>query len=156
MGKQTNARGAHALNARHARTRTHTHTHTYTHPFSWPHRVIQYLLLGRTCCILYQLPPLLLAIFWIFYGAGKDNRGRCADNPSGRYPIRTIGAPTSIIPFLCLMPFLLQPSQFILAWDRHRIMLACTASGLVQSCSKDVLNLKQHTCQNLDFTEARA
>ena len=29
------------------------------------------------------------------------------------------------------MPFLLQPSQFILAWDRHRITLACIHSGLV-------------------------
>jgi len=31
------------------------------------------------------------------HGAGKDNRGRCTDNPSGRHPIRTIGASTSII-----------------------------------------------------------
>jgi len=30
---------------------------------------------------------------------------------------------------LCRMPFLQQPSQFILAWDRHRIMLACIPSG---------------------------
>jgi len=40
--------------------------------------------------------------------------------------MRTIGAPTSVIPpFLCRMPFLLQTSQFILALDRHQIMLAC-------------------------------
>jgi len=66
-----------------------------------------------------------------FYGAGKDNRGRRTDNPSGRHPI---GAPTSIIPhFLRQMPFLLQPSQFIMALDRHRfrIMLACIPGGLV-------------------------
>jgi len=28
------------------------------------------------------------------------------------------------------MPFLPQPSQFILAWDRHRMMLACIPGGL--------------------------
>jgi len=30
--------------------------------------------------------------FWI-YGAGKDNRGRRTDNPSGCHPVQTIGAP---------------------------------------------------------------
>jgi len=50
---------------------------------------------------------------------GKDNRGKCAVNPAGHYPINT---PISIIPpVLCRMPFLPQPSQFILAWDRHQI-----------------------------------
>ena len=39
-----------------------------------------------------------------FYGAGKDNRGRHTNNPSGRHPILTIGATTYIIP---------------LAWYRH-------------------------------------
>jgi len=56
------------------------------------------------------------------YGAREDNRGRHTDNPAGRHSIRTNQPPTSIIPpFLCRMPFLLQPSQFILAWDRHQI-----------------------------------
>jgi len=31
------------------------------------------------------------------YGVGKDNRGRCTDNPSGCHPIQTIGALTSIM-----------------------------------------------------------
>jgi len=54
------------------------------------------------------------------------------DNPSGRHPMQTIGAPPpSSAPFLRRMPFLPQPSQFILAWDRQRIMLACIMSGLV-------------------------
>jgi len=71
-----------------------------------------------------------------FCGAGKDNRGRRTDNPSERHPIWTIGAPTSIILlFWRRMPFLLQPSQFILAWDMHQIMLACIPSGLVCLCS---------------------
>jgi len=57
-----------------------------------------------------------------FYGAGKDNRGRHTGNLAERHLIQTVGASTSIIlPFLHRMPFLLQPSQFILAWDRHRI-----------------------------------
>ena len=48
--------------------------------------------------------------------AGKDDRGRCTDSLSGHHPIWTIDAPTSIIPpFLHWMPFLPQPSQFILA-----------------------------------------
>jgi len=35
---------------------------------------------------------------------------------------RLIGATTSIIPTIFMvMPFLLQPSQFILAWDRHQV-----------------------------------
>ena len=35
-----------------------------------------------------------------FYGAGKDNRGRHTNNPSGRHPILTTGATTYIIPWL--------------------------------------------------------
>ena len=58
-----------------------------------------------------------------FYGVGKDNRGRCTDNLSGHQTIRP--PPTSIIsPFVCRMSFLLQPSLFILAWNRHQIMSA--------------------------------
>jgi len=49
-----------------------------------------------------------------FNGAGKDNRGRGTDNPSGRHPIRTIGAPTSITPILCQVPFLRNPPN--LSW----------------------------------------
>jgi len=33
-----------------------------------------------------------------FYGAREDNRGRHTDNPTGRHPIWTTGALTSIIP----------------------------------------------------------
>jgi len=33
--------------------------------------------------------------------------------------------PSPSSPILCQVPFLPQPSQFILAWDRHQIMLAC-------------------------------
>ena len=34
-------------------------------------------------------------------------------------------------PILCRVPFLRQPSQFFLAWDRHRIMLALILGGFV-------------------------
>jgi len=53
---------------------------------------------------------------------GEDNNVKCTENFAGHHPIQTIDAPTSIIPpILRWMPFLLQPSQFILAWDRHQI-----------------------------------
>jgi len=47
-------------------------------------------------------------------------------------PSRLIGAPSlSPPPFLCQMPFLAQPSQFILAWDRHQICwLAYSVQGI--------------------------
>jgi len=62
-----------------------------------------------------------------FYGAREDIRGRHTDNQAGRHSIRTNQRPTSIIPhFLHRMPFLSQPSHFILAWDKHqRCWLAC-------------------------------
>jgi len=61
------------------------------------------------------------------HGARADIRGRHTDNPDGRHSIWTNQRPTSLIPrFLCWMPFLSQPSQFIVAWDRHQICwLAC-------------------------------
>jgi len=43
-------------------------------------------------------------------------------NCTVRHSIWTNQRSTSLIPlFLCQMPFLLQPSQFILAWDKHQI-----------------------------------
>jgi len=40
-------------------------------------------------------------------------------------------APLLSPPFLCQMPFMLQPSVFILAWTRHWVVLYCIAYGLV-------------------------
>jgi len=57
-------------------------------------------------------------------GARGDIRGRCIPTicPAGRHSIWSSQRPTSLIPpFLCRMPFLPQPSQFILAWNRHQI-----------------------------------
>jgi len=61
-----------------------------------------------------------------FMVLGRITRGRHMDNPGGRHSIRTNQQSTSINPpSLCQLPFLPQPSQFILAWDRHRSMLDC-------------------------------
>jgi len=54
-------------------------------------------------------------------GEREDIRGRHTDNLAGRYSIQTNQRPTSIIPFLHQMPFLPQPSKFILAWNRQQI-----------------------------------
>ena len=64
---------------------------------------------------------------------GKITRGRHTNNPGGHHSIRTNQWPSSINPpFLCRMPFLWQPSQFILAWERHRNMLDCIVPWLGQ------------------------
>jgi len=56
------------------------------------------------------------------YGAREYNRDRHTNNPAGRHSVRINQPPTSLIPpFLRWMPFLPQPSQFILAWDKHQI-----------------------------------
>ena len=61
-------------------------------------------------------------LFLEFYGTMEDNRGRHTDHLAGHHSIRINQRPTSIVPpFLGQMPFLLQPCQFILAWDRHQI-----------------------------------
>jgi len=63
-----------------------------------------------------------------FYAAG--DRGRCTNTPSGCHPIG-LSVPPPPSSFLSQMPYLPQPFQFILAWGKHRIMLACICSGLV-------------------------
>jgi len=53
----------------------------------------------------------------------EDNTGRHTNNPDGLPPIQTNWCPPPLPspPFLRRMPFLTQPSQFILPWDRLRI-----------------------------------
>ena len=56
------------------------------------------------------------------YGSRGDIKGTRSNNPAGSHSIRTNQRPSPSSPhFLRQMPFLLQPSQFILAWDRHQI-----------------------------------
>jgi len=90
-------------------------TLTHTLPFYGP--------LFRTTQVgWYQNRPVPENINLDFKRCGEDNRGKCVDNPTGCHSIRTIDAPTSIIfPVLRRMPFLPQPSKFILAWGRHQI-----------------------------------
>jgi len=59
-----------------------------------------------------------------FMVLGRITRGRHTDNPGGRHSIWTIQQSTSVNPII-FMPFVPQPSQFILTWDRHRNMLDC-------------------------------
>jgi len=48
-----------------------------------------------------------------FYGAGEDNRGRHTDSLAGSHPIRTINAPTSIIPTIFMLcPSFRNPPNF--------------------------------------------
>ena len=59
--------------------------------------------------------------FWVLWCNGKITC-RCTDNPAGMHPIHTILCPPlSSPPFLLQIPFLLQPSQFIGAWDGHEV-----------------------------------
>jgi len=62
-----------------------------------------------------------LSSFWILRGVGKIEASaptiRLDATPSGP----SMPPPPSSPPVLCRMSFLPQPSQFILAWDRHQI-----------------------------------
>jgi len=91
---------------------THSHT-TVLWPFFWDYPG--------------ELVPEEI-LLWTLWCKGKQ--GRHTDNPAGHqcatapghHSIWTNQQPTSIIPpSLLWMPFLSQPSQFILAWDRHQI-----------------------------------
>ena len=84
----------------------------------------------QTRCILYQLPPLLDSPPQ-FYGAGKDSKRQTHWQSRLNAILSGLSASPPPSPFLCQMPFLPQPSQFILAWDRHRIMLSCIPNGLL-------------------------
>jgi len=90
-------------------------------------------LLCRTCCILYQLSPLLLTIFWILWCTDRWQRQMHRKSvwmpPSPNY-----WCPHFYMPhFYAEWPFCCNPHQFILAWDMHQIMLVCIPSGLVSS-----------------------
>ena len=75
-----------------------------------------------------------------FCGAGKI-RDRRTNNLRGCHPHQDYWC-THLHhpPFLHWMPFLPQPSQFILPWDRHQIMLACIPGGLVYGCKWSIWN----------------
>jgi len=85
------------------------------------HFTALWTLSGTTWVSWYQ--KVHFAIFWIFWCKMKITQ---VDTPTIRmdcHPIQTNWCPHLCHPhhFLCQMPFLTQPYQFILAWDRHQI-----------------------------------
>jgi len=87
---------------------------------------------------------------------GEDNRGRCTASSAGCHPILTIGAQLPLSPsFLHRMPFLSQPFQFNLIWDRHQVCQL--ANSVAWSCGSLVLLASQfdaicnHCCNLLFF-----
>jgi len=90
------------------------HTHTNNH------FTALWTLSGTTWVSRYQ--KVHCTIFWIFWSKMKITQAETPTIWMGCHPSRLIGAPTSAIPpFLRRMPFLTQPSQFILVWDSHQI-----------------------------------
>jgi len=64
------------------------------------------------------------AIFWILWGKMRITQADAPTTQMDCHPIQTSWLVPSSLPspqFLCQMPFLAQPSQFMLAWDRHQI-----------------------------------
>jgi len=60
------------------------------------------------------------------YGPREDNKRQTPTIRVGATPSGLISSPPPSIPqVLRRMPFLPQPSQFILAWNRHRNVLDC-------------------------------
>jgi len=64
--------------------------------------------------------------FWIFEEQGKIMEAEKPTVRVGTTPSELTAPPPPKSPsFLHRMPFLPQPSQFFLAWDRQRFILAC-------------------------------
>jgi len=98
------------LNPKHPPQPVATHTHTDTQPF--------YGTFSRTTRVSRCQKKASSGL----YGTTGDMRGRHTDNAGGRHSIRTNQQSTSINPpIFTLDALLLQPCQFILAWDRHQI-----------------------------------
>jgi len=74
--------------------------------------------------------PKRVVIILDFMRHGEDNRGMCTDNPVGRHPIRTIDAPTSIMPqFYARCPTCHNPSN--LSWLGTN---TCRNNACVSNC----------------------
>jgi len=94
----------------------HTHTHTQHNHFT-----ALWTLSGTTRVSRYQ--KVHFAIFWIFWSKMKITQTDAPTVWMDCHHIQTNWYPHLCHPppFLRRMPFLTQPSQFILAWDRHQI-----------------------------------
>jgi len=102
-----------------SRRHTHTRPSTLPGPLKWLVTILNLCLLITHNCFYGPFS----GTTWVshcqkkssgLYGARGDIRGRHTDNPAGCHSIRTNPWPT-FPPFLRRMPFLSQPSQFILA-----------------------------------------
>ena len=73
----------------------------------------------------------------------ETNRDIHSDHHTGCQPVSVASASASVTTsFPHQIPFLLQPSQSILALDRHRVMLYCIACCLVQLQKLHTINGK--------------
>ena len=87
------------------------------------------------------------------YGARGDIRGRHTDNLAGCTPTGLVSDQPPPSPFLCQMSILLQPSHFILVWDRHQICwLAQPVAWFNECCINVTQNTRLVTVTMLDST----
>jgi len=114
---------------------SHTHTHNHFTAF--------WTLSGTTLVSRYQ--KVHFAIFWIFWSKMKITQ---ADTPTiwmDCHPIQTYWCPTlPSPPFLRRMLVLTQPSQFILAWDRHQICWLAYPVAWLNACYMQIITTTQH------------
>ena len=108
--------------------------------YYYNHFMALWIMSGTTRVSRYQ--KVHFANFCIFWCKMKITQ---ADAPTIRmdcHLIQTNGAPISAIPtILCRITFLLQPSRFILAWDRHQICwLAYLVAWLIKDDKLNKLN----------------
>jgi len=117
-----------------APTGAQAYTHTYTHQF--------YTLFFR------DYPGQLVPekSFWTFMVQGKITKADTLTIRLGATPSGLISGTPPSSPFLHRMPFLLQPSNFILAWDRHQI---CWLAYSVQFYSNTATNLHHSTSRSM-------
>jgi len=96
--------------------------------------------------------PVPEEIFWTCMVQGKITEGRHSDHPAGRHSIRSNQRPTSVIsPFLCQIPFLPQPSHFILVGTGNKYAgLDTQWRGVVNDPKYlDMQNTKKTNAKNL-------
>jgi len=110
----------------------HTHTHTHCHftaiclgqPGLAGTRRDIHPLTPETCC----------GIILDFMMHREDNKGKCADNPAKHHPLRTINAPTSMIPqFYAGCPSCRNPPNLFWLGSAPNT-LNCIRGSLVNTC----------------------
>ena len=110
-------------------------THTHTQPFCGPFA-------GTTWMSRCQKKSSGLC------GARENIRGIHTNNPAGRRSVCWTNQRLAsfVSPFSLEMPFLLQPSKFILAWDKHQICwLAYPVAWLWENIKQNIIWLCLYT-----------